>query len=224
MRILLAEDEKELSKAVCTLLVHSNYSVEQVFNGKDALDYALNAEYDALILDIMMPQMNGIEVLTCLRNKGISVPVLLLTAKSETEDKITGLDCGADDYLTKPFDSRELLARLRAITRRKGEVTPSVMQAGNVTLNKNTYELSCGNVSYRLGNKDFQIMEILMENPNTVISTEKFMEKIWGLNSDAEINVVWVYISALRKKLSLMKADIEIKASRGVGYTLEEKK
>lgn len=224
MRILLAEDEKELSKAVCALLVHSNYSVEQVFNGKDALDYALNAEYDALILDIMMPQMNGIEVLTCLRNKGISVPVLLLTAKSETEDKITGLDCGADDYLTKPFDSRELLARLRAITRRKGEVIPSVMQAGNVTLNKNTYELSCGNVSYRLGNKDFQIMEILMENPNTVISTEKFMEKIWGLNSDAEINVVWVYISALRKKLSLMKADIEIKASRGVGYTLEEKK
>ncbi|MBR3817506.1 MAG: response regulator transcription factor [Clostridia bacterium] len=224
MRLLLAEDEKELSKALCAILKHNNYSVDAVYNGQDALDYGLDENYDGIILDIMMPKMNGLEVLKELRKNGVSTPVLMLTAKSEVEDRIVGLDTGADDYLTKPFNMGELLARIRALTRRRSEFSPNLMSFGNISLNRESFELSVGNESMRLGNKEFQMLEMLMTNPGRLISTEQFMERIWGYDTDAEINVVWVYISYLRKKLSSLGANTEIKAVRGVGYTLEETK
>ena len=223
MRLLLAEDEKELSKALCAILKHNNYSVDAVFNGQDALDYGLCENYDGIILDIMMPKKNGLDVLKELRAQGVSTPVLILTAKAEVDDRILGLDLGADDYLTKPFSMGELLARIRAITRRKSEFSPNLLQSGNVSLNRETFELSADSNSVRLGNKEFQMMEMLMSNPGRLISTEQFMERIWGYETEAEINVVWVYISYLRKKLSNLNANVEIKAVRGVGYTLEEK-
>ncbi|MGN0485909.1 MAG: response regulator transcription factor [Acutalibacteraceae bacterium] len=223
MRLLLAEDEKDLSKALCTILKHNNYSVDAVYNGQDALDYGLCENYDGIILDIMMPKKNGIEVLRELRQNGVSTPVLILTAKAEVDDKIFGLDAGADDYLTKPFSMGELLARIRAITRRKSEFSPNLLTAGNLTLNRETYELSVGDNAIRLGNKEYQMIEFLMSSPGRLISTEQFMERIWGYETEAEINVVWVYISYLRKKLATLGADREIKAVRGVGYTLEEK-
>ena len=208
MRLLLAEDEVELANAISAVLKHKNYSVDAVYNGIDAYNYAIAQDYDGIILDIMMPGMDGIQVLTKLREQGIDSPVLLLTAKSDIDDRITGLDSGADDYLTKPFAMGEL---------------PSTLTFGNVSLNRQSFELSGPNGSQKLGNKEFQMIEALMLNHGTLISTERFMEKIWGYDSDAEINVVWVYISYLRKKLGLIGADIEIKATRGVGYTLEEK-
>lgn len=222
MRLLLAEDEQDLSKALCAILKHNNYSVDAVYNGQDALDYGLCENYDGIILDIMMPKKNGIEVLTELRKSGVDTPVLILTAKSEVDDKILGLDSGADDYLTKPFAMGELLARIRALTRRKADFTPNLLTSGNLSLNRESFELSVDEESIRLGNKEFQMMEMLMSNPGRLISTEQFMERIWGYETEAEINVVWVYISYLRKKLSSLKANLEIKAVRGVGYTLEE--
>lgn len=224
MRLLLAEDEHDLSKALCAILKHNNYSVDAVFDGQDALDYGLSENYDGIILDIMMPKKNGIEVLTELRKSGVDTPVLILTAKSEVDDKILGLDSGADDYLTKPFAMGELLARIRALTRRKADFTPNLLTIGNLSLNRESFELSVGDESIRLGNKEFQMLEMLMSNPGRLISTEQFMEKIWGYETEAEINVVWVYISYLRKKLTSLKANLEIKAVRGVGYTLEETK
>lgn len=222
MRLLLAEDEKALSKALCAVLKHNNYSVDAVFDGQDALDYGLCENYDGIILDLMMPKMNGLDVLKQLREKGISTPVLILTAKAEVEDRILGLDTGADDYLTKPFAMGELLARIRAMTRRKSEFSPNLLTLGNLSLNRETFELSTEKDSFRLGNKEFQMIEMLMDNPNRLISTEQFMERIWGYETEAEINVVWVYISYLRKKLQTLGANLEIKATRGVGYTLEE--
>lgn len=222
MRLLLAEDEKELSKALCAILKHNNYSVDAVFDGQDALDYGLDENYDGIILDLMMPKKNGLEVLEELRKAGISTPVLILTAKSQIEDKIVGLDKGADDYLTKPFATGELLARVRAMTRRKSEFTPNLMTFGNLSLNRETFELSTPTGSVRLGNKEFQMLELLMDNPGRLISTEQFMERIWGYETEAEINVVWVYISYIRKKLASLGANVEIKATRGVGYSLNE--
>ncbi len=224
MRLLLAEDEQDLSKALCAILKHNNYSVDAVYDGQDALDYGLSENYDGIILDIMMPKKNGIEILTELRKSGVDTPVLILTAKGEVDDKILGLDSGADDYLTKPFAMGELLARIRALTRRKADFTPNLLSSGNLSLNRETFELSVDGESIRLGNKEFQMMEMLMSNPGRLISTEQFMEKIWGYETEAEINVVWVYISYLRKKLASLKASLEIKAVRGVGYTLEETK
>ncbi|MBQ1995601.1 MAG: response regulator transcription factor, partial [Clostridia bacterium] len=197
-------------------------SVDPVYNGQDALDYGLCENYDGIILDIMMPKKNGIEVLTELRKNGVDTPVLILTAKGEVDDKILGLDSGADDYLTKPFAMGELLARIRALTRRKADFTPNLLTIGNLSLNRESFELSAGDESIRLGNKEFQMIEMLMGNPGRLISTEQFMEKIWGYETEAEINVVWVYISYLRKKLVSLNANVEIKAVRGVGYTLEE--
>ncbi len=222
MRLLLAEDEKELSNALCAILKHHNYSVDAVYNGADALDYGLAENYDAIILDIMMPKLNGIEVLTRLRKEHIATPVLMLTAKSEIEDRITGLDAGADDYLPKPFDMGELLARLRAITRRKSEFLPNTLRFGNTTLNRSTLALSTSCGSLRLGNKEFQMMEMLMEHPKNLISAEQFLSKIWGYDTEADIGVVWVYISNLRKKLASLGSSMEIRATRGVGYSLEE--
>ncbi|MGB7606427.1 MAG: response regulator transcription factor [Lutisporaceae bacterium] len=222
MRILLAEDEKELSNALVVILKHNNYSVDAVYDGADALDYGLSDNYDVVILDIMMPKMSGLEVLEKLREKGIQTPILMLTAKTEIEDRILGLDMGADDYLSKPFARGELLARIRAMTRRKSEFTPNVIKVGNISLNKENYEFSNEKSTLRLSNKEFQMLEMLMNSPKCLISTEQFMERIWGYDAQAEINVVWVYISYLRKKLASLDANVKIKAVRGVGYTLEE--
>ncbi len=224
MRLLLAEDEVEMSNALVKILKSNNYSVDAVYNGDDALDYIETDVYDGAILDIMMPGMNGIEVLKEARKDGITTPVLLLTAKSEIDDRVEGLDSGADDYLTKPFAMKELLARVRAITRRRDEVVDTNLAFGNVTLDRLTYQMSASGGSVKLGNKDFQMLEMLMTNPGQIISVEQFMDKIWGYDSEAELNVVWVYISNLRKKLKSIKADITIKAHRGVGYSVAEDK
>ena len=223
MRLLLAEDEHELSNALCAILKHNNYSVDAVYDGADAWAYGRTGDYDGIILDVMMPKMNGIEVLQKLRAEGVNSPVLILTAKSETDDKILGLDAGADDYLTKPFSMGELLARIRAMTRRKSDFAPNLLEMGNVSLSRETFDLKGPNGTLRLSSKEFQMLEMMMINSKQLISTERFMEKIWGYDSEAEINVVWVYISYLRKKLAQIGADIEIKATRGVGYSLEDK-
>ncbi len=221
MRLLLAEDERELSNALVTILKHSNYSVDAVYNGADALDYLETGLYDGVILDIMMPRVDGIEVLRRLRAAGNAVPVLLLTAKSEVDDRVLGLDCGADDYLTKPFATRELLARIRAMTRRRTENASPVLTIRNLTLSRSTFELSTEKGSLRLANREYQMIEMMMENPGLVIPVERFMEKIWGYDSDAETNVVWVYISSLRKKLHLLDAQVQIRVARNLGYSLE---
>lgn len=224
MRLLLAEDEKSLSKAVKTILEKNNYSVDAVYDGVEALEYLDVGNYDALILDIMMPRMDGIMALKKIREKGNTIPVLMLTAKAEIDDKVLGLDSGANDYLTKPFDTKELLARIRAMTRNQAGHTDSVLRVGNITLDRASYELSSPTGSYKLANKEYQMLEMMMSNPKQLISTEHFMEKIWGYDSEAEINVVWVYISYLRRKLDALDADIQIKATRNAGYSLEEKK
>ena len=222
MRILLAEDEKEMSNALVAILKHNNYSVDAVYDGKDAMDYGMTDNYDVIILDIMMPKLSGLEVLAKLRENGIHTPILMLTAKTQIEDRIKGLDTGADDYLGKPFAMGELLARVRAMSRRKAEFTPNLIRLGNINLNKESYELSNGETTIRLSNKEYQILEMLMNNSSRLISTEQFMERIWGYDAEAEINVVWVYISYLRKKLESLGATVKLKAVRGVGYTLEE--
>lgn len=223
MRLLLAEDEKELSNALVTILKHNNYSVDAVYDGLEALDYLQAENYDGAILDIMMPKMDGLTVLRKLRESGSDLPVLMLTAKSEIDDRVMGLDSGADDYLTKPFATKELLARIRSMTRRQAEVTDNILRYGNIKLDRATFELSADSGSFRLANKEFQMMEMLLANPKILISTDRFMEKIWGYDSEAEINVVWVYISYLRKKLAAISANAVIKASRGAGYSLEER-
>ncbi len=221
MRLLLAEDEKSLSRALIKILEHGKYSVDAVYDGEEALDYLETSEYDGVILDIMMPKKDGLEVLHTIRKQGNTVPVLLLTAKSEIDDKVKGLDLGANDYLTKPFAPPELLARIRAMTRTTSSQLDSLLRVGNITLNTSSYELSSPSDSFRLANKEFQMMEMLMSNPKQLISTERFMERVWGYDSEAEINVVWVYISYLRKKLSALDANIAIKATRNAGYSLE---
>lgn len=220
MRLLLAEDEEEMSNALVKILKSNNYSVDAVYNGNDALDYIESDIYDGAILDIMMPGMNGVEVLKEARAAGIKTPVLLLTAKSEIDDRVEGLDAGADDYLTKPFAMKELLARVRALTRRREEVVDSSLEFGNVSLDRLTFQVTTPNGSVKLGNKDFQMLEMLITNPGQIISVDQFMDKIWGYDSEAELNVVWVYISNLRKKLKSLGADITIKAHRGIGYSL----
>lgn len=221
MRLLLAEDEKELADALAEILKYNHYSVDMVHNGQDALDYGLCGNYDGIIMDIMMPRMNGLEVLTLLRQEGVDAPVLLLTAKGEVKDRIAGLDAGADDYLPKPFAVGELLARVRAMTRRSSEFMSNIISCGNIRLDRNKFELVGDGVVVRLSNKEYQILEMLMANPNRIISTEQFIERIWGYDTDTEANVIWVYISNLRKKLQSMKASVEIKAARGRGYCLE---
>lgn len=223
MRILLAEDERSLSRAIIALLEKHNYSADAVYDGQEALDYLEAENYDAVILDIMMPRLDGLSVLRTLRERGSQISVLLLTAKSEVEDKVTGLDSGANDYLTKPFATAELLARIRAMTRTQSAQTDSRMSFGNITLDQTTYELSSPSGSFRLANKEYQMMELLLRNPRQLIPSERFLEKIWGYDSDVELNVVWVYISYLRKKLTALQADIQIKATRNAGYSLEKK-
>lgn len=222
MRLLLAEDEKALSKALVAILERNNYSVDAVYDGQSALDYLETDNYDAVILDIMMPRVDGLTVLRKVREKGDLIPIILLTAKSEVDDKVEGLDAGANDYLAKPFHSKELLARIRSITRTQTVQINSKLTVGNITLDRATFELSTSKGGFRLANKEFQMLELLMCNPHQLISTERFLEKIWGYDSEAEMNVVWVYISYLRKKLSALHANVQIKATRNAGYSLEE--
>ena len=222
MRILVADDEPEMTMVLEAILKREHYSVDVVHDGQEALDYGLAENYDCLILDIMMPKLDGIQVLTALREKGVSTPILFLTAKGQVEDRVAGLRQGADDYLPKPFDNRELLARVEALTRRGAVYTPTVLSAGNITLDRSTFELSCGGCAVRLGSKEFQMLELLMRQKGRLISTEQFMEHIWGYDSDAEINVVWAYVSYLRRKLEAVGANVRITARRGQGYLLEE--
>ena len=220
MRILLAEDERSLAKVLLKIFEKNHYSADVVYDGEEALDYLENGNYDVAILDVMMPKMDGITVLKTIRSNGNKIPVMILTAKAEIDDKVLGLDSGANYYLTKPFDTKELLAGIRAITRSVAELDSKLM-LGNITLDRKTFTLSSESGSFRLANKEFQMMEMLITNPRRLISTELFMEKIWGYDSDSEINVVWVYISYLRKKLAALNANIEIKATRNAGYSLE---
>lgn len=222
MRVLLAEDERSLSRALTALLEKNNWSVDAVYDGLEALAYLEAGQYDAVILDIMMPGADGMTVLRRLRQSGSAVPVLLLTAKSEVSDKVDGLDAGANDYLTKPFSTRELMARLRAITRTGSAQTTSCLSLGNITLDQTTFELASPTGSFRLANREYQMMELLLRNPRQLISTERFLEKIWGYDSDVEQNVVWVYISYLRKKLTALNANVHIRVARNAGYSLEE--
>lgn len=222
MRLLLAEDERSLSRALTTILKHNNYSVDAAFDGEEALVYLETQEYDLLILDVMMPKKDGFEVLKTLRERKSNLPVLMLTARNSVEDKVRGLDGGADDYLAKPFDTRELLARVRALCRRQPESAVNGLIYGDLRLDTSSYELICGDKKFPLTSKEFQIIEMLMRNPGKVISTERFMESVWGLDSEAEINVVWTYVSYLRKKLKQLGSVVSIKAVRHLGYSLEK--
>ena len=221
MKLLFAEDEIGLSEAVVDVLQFHKYSVDPVYDGRDALDYALSGHYDGIILDIMMPKLSGLQVLEQLRSAKIGTPVLLLTAKAEVEDRIKGLDLGADDYLTKPFAMGELLARIRAMLRRREEFTPDLLEMGNLRLNRQTYELCVGENKLLLPKLEFQMMELFLLNRGIYLSTEDILVKVWGYDTDADIGIVWVYISYLRKKLSALGANVGIKAKRSVGYTLE---
>lgn len=222
MRLLIAEDDKDIAKALTALFVHNNYSVDAVHNGNDAYDYATEGNYDGIVMDIMMPGMDGLEVLCRLRAGGLKTPVLLLTAKGDIEDRVAGLDSGADDYLPKPFAASELLARVRAMLRRKENYQTELLQFEGLTLDLSTFEISYRNNSLRLVSREFQMLQLLMQSPGIIISTEQFMEHIWGWDSDVEVSIVWVYISNLRKKLDKLKCPITIKAIRGVGYCIEK--
>ena len=224
MRLLLAEDEKELAKALAVILKHNNYSVDTVHDGEDALTYLQSGNYDGAILDIMMPKLDGLSVLKKIRDEGNCIPVLILTAKSEIDDRVAGLDAGADDYLTKPFAMKELLARVRAMLRRRTETVDTVLAFDDITLELSTSILSSGEEKVRLTNKEFQMLEMLIEANGGIISVEKFMDKIWGYDSETEQNVVWVYVSYLRRKLAGIGSSVVIEAHRNLGYSLEKKK
>jgi len=223
MRILLAEDERSMSRALVAILTKNNYSVDAVYDGEEALRYLKTGDYDAAVLDIMMPKLDGIEVLKAIRKEGNLIPIIMLTAKSQIEDKIEGLDSGANDYLTKPFDAQELLARIRAMTRVSTVQADSVLKFGNISLDRTTSELKGPAGAVKLSGKEYQMLELLMLNPGALISADRFMDKIWGIDSDADISVVWTFLSYLRKKLVSLDANVQIKASRGQGYSLELK-
>ena len=221
MRLLFAEDDRDLCRAVKALLEHSGYAVDTVNNGRDAVDYAASEAYDGLILDWMMPELNGIEVLKRVRAAGSAVPCLMLTARDAVEDRVAGLDAGADDYLPKPFATSELLARVRAMLRRRADYAPDVASYGDLELDKAGMELRCGGRSVKLNNQAYQVMELLVERPSAIHGIEQIMERVWGWDSDAEASVVWVNISLLRKRLQELRSKVEIKATRGVGYSLQ---
>lgn len=222
MKLLFAEDENTMSEAIVDILTYHNYIVDAVYDGITALEYARLEKYDGIILDIMMPGMNGLNVLKTIRKEGIQTPVLLLTAKSEVEDKIKGLDAGADDYLPKPFAMGELLARVRALLRRRENFTPNILTCGNISLDMQSYELNGNGRGIVLSKIEYQMMELFMLNRGTYLSTEDILMKVWGYDTDAELGIVWVYISNLRKKLAFLDANIQIRAKRNIGYTLEE--
>ena len=221
MRILIADDEQGIAKALKVILEKNKFAVDAVFNGTDALDYIMSTPYDAIVLDIMMPGLDGLTVLKRAREAGIKTPVMLLTAKSEISDRVAGLECGADDYLPKPFATAEFVARVRALTRRSESYTHSVITVGVTQLDSGRYELRCGDKSAALSNKEYQLMELFMRSPRRVFSTEYIMELIWGFDAEAETDVIWTYISFLRKKLRQIDSDAEIKTIRGAGYALD---
>ena len=220
MRLLIAEDEPDLAEALTVFFEKNQFSVDAVNDGISAYEYAVNAEYDAIILDIMMPKMNGIEVLQKIRAEGVRAPVMMLTAKSQKDDRIVGFDAGADDYLPKPFAPDELICRVRAMMRRGGEYKPTVLSCADLQLNCANGELSANGRTVRLSGREFQVMELFMRDPQVVFSADRIMERVWGWDSDAEINVVWVHISNLRKKLKSIGSAVTVNAIRGLGYQL----
>ena len=221
MKILIAEDEVSTAKALKVILERSKFSVDIVHNGNDAWSYIQAGQYEVIVLDIMMPGMSGLEVLAKIRGNNIKTPVLMLTAKAELEDRVAGLDAGADDYLTKPFASSELIARVKALGRRSEAYSDSVKSVGNLILDSNKYEMRVGDKAVTLTNKEYQLMELFVTHPGFVFSTEHLMEKIWGLDSESYIDVVWTHIGFVRKKLKAVDAGVEIKTIRGAGYSLE---
>ncbi len=224
MRVLIAEDETGLAKALKFLLEKNKFSVDTVYDGAAALDCFHSTDYDVIVLDIMMPKVNGLEVLKAIRREKAGVPVMMLTAKAEIEDRVEGLEAGADDYLPKPFASREFIARVKALSRRNAGYTDRILSFGDLRLDCNRYELVCGDESVRLNNKEFQLAELFLRHPHFVFSTGHLMEKIWGQDSEAEIDVVWTYIGFVRKKLRQLGSRVEIRTARGAGYSLEEAK
>lgn len=221
MRLLVAEDDPKLLKTLKHILENGKYLVDGVTDGQEALLYAETEEYDGLVLDIMMPGMDGVEVLKRLRGQGISTPALFLTARTEIYQRVEGLDAGADDYLPKPFATAELLARVRAMLRRKDHFTPDLLSVGGLTLNRSTYELGYQGISQSLSGREFQIVEMLMQRPGFVVTTDEFLSHVWGWNSEVDVSVVWVHISNIRKKLAQLQAPAEIRFLRGAGYVLE---
>ena len=223
MKLLLVEDEKQLSEALSQILINNKYSVDAVYDGENGLEYALTGIYDVIILDIMLPKLNGLEILRRLRKENISTPILLLTAKDSVDDKVTGLDLGADDYLPKPFDPKELLARLRAISRRKGEViNDNLLSYGDINLNISNYDLSCKDAAVTLTQKEFEILNYFMQRPKNIVSKDDLITKLWGFDSDVEYNNIEVYISFIRKKLTFINSSVKITTIRRAGYKLEE--
>ena len=221
MRILIAEDDPRLLKSLVHIFELNHYAADGVDNGIDAFDYAVSGEYDGLVLDIMMPGMDGVTLLKRLRAKGITTPVLFLTARTEIDQRIEGLDAGADDYLPKPFSTGELLARVRAMLRRKDNFTPDLLTFGSLSLNRSTYELVCGGRPQALSGREFQVMEMLMQNPGAIVSAEQLITHIWGWDTSVDTSVVWVHISNIRKKLDALSAPVTIKFVRNAGYMLE---
>ncbi len=224
MRILIAEDDPRLLKSLIHIMNTNNYSVDGVSDGKTALQLALSDEYDGLVLDIMMPGIDGIEVLKTLRTKGITTPALFLTARTEVEQRVEGLDAGADDYLPKPFKTAELLARVRAMLRRKDNYTPDLLTVGDLTLNRSTYEIIFGDSRRTLSGKEFQVLEMLMQKPNMIVTIEEIMTHIWGWDAEVDTSVIWVHISNIRKKLEAVSSTFTVRFVRNGGYLLEEKK
>lgn len=221
MRLLIAEDDPKLLKSLVHIFKMNHYAVDGVDNGSDAFDYALSDEYDGLVLDIMMPGIDGVTLLKKLRSKGITTPALFLTARTETDQRIEGLDAGADDYLPKPFSTGELLARVRAMLRRKDNFTPDMLTFGELALNRSTYELVCGEKTRSLSAKEFQVAEMLMQNANTIVTAEQLITHIWGWDTDIDMSVVWVHISNIRKKIDTIGAAVTIRSVRNTGYILE---
>ena len=221
MKLLYAEDEPALSEAVVDYLTYHKYIVDAVYDGADAYDYAMSGEYDGIILDIMMPKRDGLDVLAALRRNGCRTPVLLLTAKTQVEDRIRGLDTGADDYLPKPFDMGELIARVRAMLRRREEFHPDLIRFGDLTLNMRSGEICMGDISFQLPRQEYRLMEQLVLNHTMYMSTEDLLVKAWGYNTETDINSVWLYVSYLRKRLSAMNSKVEIVSKRNIGYKLE---
>ncbi len=221
MKLLYAEDEPALSEAVVDYLTYHKYIVDAVYNGEDAYDYAISGGYDGIILDIMMPKRDGLEVLAALRRNGCRTPVLLLTAKTQVEDRIQGLDTGADDYLPKPFDMGELIARIRAMLRRREEYHPDLIRFGDLTLDLQSGAINVGEMSFQLPKQEYRVMEQLMLNHTLYLSSEQLLVKAWGYDAETDLNIVWLYISYLRKRLSAMDSRVEIVSKRNVGYKLE---
>ena len=222
MKLLIAEDEQDLAEALTAFFEKNQFTVDAVPDGQEAYTYASSGGYDAVILDVMMPKLNGVEVLRRLRAEGFSAPVMMLTAKAEKDDRVEGFDAGADDYLPKPFAPDELLSRVRALLRRAGAYTPTVLRFGGLTLDCSAGLLSCGTESVRLSGREFQVMELLMRSPRQLFSADKIMERVWGWDSNAEISVVWVHISNLRKKMKAIGSSASVRAVRGMGYLLED--